>query len=191
MKKVEIISRKILFDDFFKLEKAKLRYEKYDGDMSAEVSRLNVVRGDAVSAVLYHRKREKLVFVEQFRYATYQKDNGWLLELVAGMMAEGETPEIALKREIYEELGYKVTDLLPICCFYVAPGSCDEKIHLFYAEIDDNVRVGAGGGNHQEHEDIKEIHLTPAQITDMIDSGKIIDAKTLIGLQWFLSKKLN
>lgn len=191
MKKVEILSRKKIFDGFFKLEKVELRHERYDGSMSVPVSRLNVVRGDAVSAVLYHRKRDKLVFVEQFRYASYQKDNGWLLELVAGMVVEGESPECAIKREIYEELGYKVTGLLPIYCFYVAPGSCDEKIHLFYAEVDDNVRVGSGGGNYHEHEDIKEIQLAPTQISDMMDSGKIIDAKTLIGLQWFISKKLS
>ena len=88
MKKVHIISDKVVFDDFFKVLETRLQFEKFDGQMSPPVRRLTFERGDAAAALLWHRDRQRLLLIEQFRHATYKKGPGWIIEDGGG---HGET----------------------------------------------------------------------------------------------------
>jgi len=97
--KVDIKSKRLLFDDFFKVEEATLRYQRFDGTMSATVSRLNFVRGDAVAAIVFNADTEHVILVNQFKYPTYDKGPGWISEVVAGILEEGESPGEAIRRE--------------------------------------------------------------------------------------------
>src|SRR5436190_20874308 len=108
MPKVEVISRKRLLDDFFKVDEVHLRFEQFDGTMSPVVRRLNFERGDAVAALLVNSERRSVYLVEQFMYPTLEKAGGWLDTVVAGMIDAGETPEQAVRREIVEEAGFTV-----------------------------------------------------------------------------------
>ena len=71
MKKVQIISEKIVFDDFFKVLESRLQFEKFDGQMSEPVRRLTLERGDAAAALLWQRDKQRLLLVEQFRHADF------------------------------------------------------------------------------------------------------------------------
>src|SRR5207245_10055937 len=114
MKHVEILNQRVVFDDVFKIEEAMLRFERFNGQMSEPVRRLVFERGDAAAALLLNRDTQKVILIEQFRYPTYKKGPGWLWEVVAGIVDQGEQPQETIRREVREEIGYKVDDLHPI-----------------------------------------------------------------------------
>src|SRR5215469_14969066 len=150
--KVEIYSRQRVFDRFFKIDEATLRYERFDGNMSPQVTRLNFERGDSVAAVVFNTDTKKVILVNQFKYPSYEKGPGWITEIIAGMIAPHESPEAAVRREIMEETGYHVSHVEHIWTFYVSPGGSSERIILFYAEVTDSCQSGKGGGEVSEGE---------------------------------------
>jgi nudix-type nucleoside diphosphatase (YffH/AdpP family) len=183
-RKVDILSRVLLLDDYFKVEAADVSYERFDGTMSAPVRRLDLKRDDAVAAILFNKARGSVILVRQFRYAALGKGDGWLTEAVAGLVDEGETPDEAVRREILEETGYETGKLERIFCFYPTPGITSERIILYYAETRGPAPVAKGGGLATEHEDIEVIALPLADAFAELDRGEITDGKTLIGLLW-------
>jgi len=187
--RVEIHSRRRVFDGFFKIEEAELAYERFDGSMTPPLKRLVFERGDSVAALVYHREEDRLLFLRQFRYPTYEKGPGWVTEVVAGMQEHGEPAEDALKREILEEIGYEVSHLEPIATFYVSPGGSSERIVLYYAEVTAAGKVAAGGGLIEENEDIVTVSYSPAELAQAVATGQIQDAKTLIGILWFQARQ--
>jgi nudix-type nucleoside diphosphatase (YffH/AdpP family) len=190
MKKVHIISEKVVFDDKFKVLETRLQFEKFDGQMSPPLRRLTFERGDAAAALLWQRDKQRLLLVEQFRQPTYTKGPGWIIEAVAGMVKPREEPEAAMRREILEEIGYQVRDMEYIATFYLSPGGSSERIFLYYAEVGESDRVEAGGGAAGEHEDIRLVEYSKSEIDAALDRGEIEDAKTLVAVQWWELKKL-
>ena len=96
MRRVEIERKRRILDDFFKVEEAHLRYERFDGKMSPVVRRLNFERGDSVAAVIFNPGTQRLLLVNQFKYPAYDKGPGWITETVAGTIDKNETPEHAV-----------------------------------------------------------------------------------------------
>ncbi|MEF8755038.1 MAG: NUDIX hydrolase [Accumulibacter sp.] len=190
MGRVEVRGRRRLLDDFFKVDEAEVSFERADGSMTPPARRLVFERGDSVAAVVYHRDSDRLLFAEQFRYPTVGKGSGWLLEVVAGMIDRGESPETALRREIEEELGFALTRCEPIATFFVSPGGSSERIWLYYAEVSEDGRVGSGGGVAAEQEEIRIVSMSTATAMDALREGALVDAKTIIGLQWLRARAL-
>jgi ADP-ribose pyrophosphatase len=188
MKKVEVQQKKRVFDDFFKIDEAVVRFELFNGQMSPAVRRLNFERGDAAAVLIFNKETQKIRLVNQFRYPTYEKSGGWLIEIVAGMLDKDETPAECIRREVIEETGYQLDTLIPISTFYTTPGGSSERIFLYYAEVINSDRVSRGGGAETEHEDIQIVELSLPDLWKALDSGKIMDAKTLIALLWFKNK---
>jgi nudix-type nucleoside diphosphatase (YffH/AdpP family) len=187
-KRIVIYGKRRVFDGFFKIDEVELSYERYDGKMSPPVKRLCFERGDSVTAILFNPECRKLLFVKQFKYPTYEKGPGWIVETVAGILEPGETPEAALRRETLEETGYEISLLEPIATFYVSPGGSSERILLYYAEVLKTGKVGAGGGVTGENEDIKTVEYSPEELDHALASGEIQDAKTIIGIQWWQTR---
>ncbi|MGA7713607.1 MAG: NUDIX hydrolase [Rhizomicrobium sp.] len=185
-RKVDIKKRAVLLNGFFNVEEVELSFEKFDGTMSPLVNRLNLDRGDAVAAVLFNTKRQRVILVKQFRYATLAKGTGWMTEIVAGLPDAGEEPETTVRREILEETGYKAEKLERIFTFYVSPGITSERIHLFYAETGD--AAAKGGGLEEENEDIQVLELPLDEAIRQVESGEIADGKTIIGLLWLKAR---
>lgn len=190
MERTEVHGRRRLLDDFFKVDEAEVSFERADGSMTPPARRLVFERGDSVAAVVVHRESHSLLFTEQFRFPTLGKGSGWLLEVIAGMIDSGETPEAALRREIEEELGFAVARLEPISTFFVSPGGSSERIWLYYAEVTDLGRLSAGGGVAAEQEEIRIVRLSPDAAQAALREGRLPDAKTIIGLQWLFAKSL-
>ena len=188
MRKVDLQSRRRLLDDFFKVDEAELSFERFDGSMTPPVRRLVFERGDSVAAVVFDRDAERLLLTEQFRFPAFEKGPGWLIELIAGMIDRGEQPEASIRREIEEELGYRADHIEHIATFYVSPGGSSERIWVYYADVGAAGRVSAGGGLPGEHEDIRVVSISPEEARAALKDGKIADAKTIIGLQWFLAR---
>lgn len=189
MKKVVIESKKLVFDGFFKIEEAVLRYERFDGTMSDTVKRLNLDRGDSVGVLILNLDTEKVILTNQFKYPTYANGDGWITEVVAGMVGPGEDYEVAVRREVLEETGYKVDSLTHISSFYVSPGGTSERIVLYYAEVRNADRVSSGGGLASEGEDIELLEIALADIPQKLKSNSIPDAKTILALMWLINRK--
>jgi ADP-ribose pyrophosphatase len=186
-KQVEIISKKELFrQSFFQVEEVELRHERYDGQMSEPFVRLNFNRGDSVAAVVHDQQRDAVVLVEQFRYPAYENGPGWILELPAGIYLpdKDKTPERTMWRELQEEIGYEVNKLQHINTFYLSPGGSSERLYLYYASISLENDTGPGGGIPEEGEDIHRLTFKVGEALAKVDKGEIVDAKTIIGLQW-------
>jgi nudix-type nucleoside diphosphatase (YffH/AdpP family) len=185
-KRVELHEKEVVFEKLiFKVEQAKLRHEKFDGTMSKEITRLNLERGDGVAAVIHNEATDTVILIEQFRYSTYEKGPGWLLELPAGIVDDkDDSPAKTMQREVLEEVGYEVEELRHIHTFYLSPGGSSERIFLYYASITEANKTTDGGGLEEEGEDIRTLELTTAQAFEKLDNAEIRDAKTIIGLQW-------
>lgn len=189
MKKVEIESQRYVLDDLFKVEEAFLRFERFDGTMSGTVRRLNLDRGNAVAMLVFNRDTQKLLLINQFRYPTYSSGPGWMIETIAGMIDEGESPEEAVRREAQEETGLNVQNVELIASFYPSPGGCSEKIHLFYVEIaGDTARYQKIGGLASENENILTVELSLAEVLEKVRTGEICDAKTILGIFWLQNR---
>lgn len=184
--KVELLKSEHLLDGFFKVEKAILKHEKYNGSMSEIVVRYNLIRGEAVEILIYLEDTGQLVLVRQFRYAVHSKgENGWIIEAVAGVM-DSDSPVDCARREILEETGFNIDRLQYVNSVYSTPGITTEKTHLFIATTRSENRAHDGGGLEHEHEDIEVVFVTPQQAKEMIERREIIDAKTIVLIQHFL-----
>ena len=183
-RRVEIQDKRTVFDDFFRIDEATLRYERFDGRMSPTLRRLSFERGDSAAALLLNVDTQRVLLVDQFKYPTYEKGPGWLPEVVAGVIEPGEGPADAIRREILEEAGYRADDVVHIATFYVSPGGSSERIVLFYAEVTSADRVAVGGGVAAEGEDIALLDWSLDELWAALDAGRILDAKTLIAAQW-------
>ena len=125
-----------------------------------------------------------MLLIEQFRYPAYANgDPAWMLEIVAGMIEPGMGGEETARKELLEEIGYRVARLERICTFYPAPAARPSGSRLYLGYLDDADRVADGGGRKDEHEDIALIELTLDEALEKIASGEICDAKTIIALQ--------
>ena len=122
-KTVNITNRREVFRQaFFRVEEVTLQHEQYNGELSDTLTRVTLHRGDSVAAVLHCVDTDELILVEQFRVATYDAGPGWIRELPAGTVSEGEDPDAAMKRELLEETGYDVEELEPISTVYTESG---------------------------------------------------------------------
>lgn len=180
-----------ILDDFFRVDRAVLQFEKFDGAMSPEIVRLNFDRGDSVGAIIYHATNKTLLFVRQFRYPIFTKDeeNAWSLEIVAGVIEAKESPEEAMIKEIKEEIGFQVRQLRPLFSFYPTPGGSNEKVFLYFARVTQEDQIAPAGGLIEEGENIQLLEIPTKIAFDMLASGEFYDAKTIIALQWLKSRQ--
>jgi len=184
-KRVEIVQEKEVFRQaIFRVVAATLKFERYDGKMSNQIVRLNLDRGDSAAALIHDVDNDVLVMTEQFRYPTLEKGPGWLTEVVAGVVDGSEEPAESMKREIWEEVGYRVSSLRHLGTFYVSPGGSSERIHLFYSAVQREGKETSGGGILAEGEDIRVLTMPVDQALEELERGRVVDAKTIIALQW-------
>jgi ADP-ribose pyrophosphatase len=189
-KLVEIIERHEIFRKFFRIDEVKLQHRRFDGTMTAPITRLVLNRGDSVAILPHDPARNLVMLCEQFRMPTYDKGPGWLLEIPAGVLEDGEVPEDCARRETLEEIGYAVRELDRIGCVYLSPGGSSERIYIYSAAVSMNDRESAGGGLIDEGEDIRLVTLSTGEAFAKVRSGEIADAKTLIALQWLEAEGL-
>ncbi|MBC7265149.1 MAG: NUDIX domain-containing protein [Chloroflexi bacterium] len=183
-RRVQVHSTVREYDGFFKIDRAEVSYERFDGRMSPPVTRYVFERGDSVGVLLYHPGRDSVILTEQFRYPAHVHGGpGWLIEIVAGMIEEGSDPLSTAKRELLEEAGYEVQRLEHAATFYLSPGGSSERLHLYIGEVSDGAKIAAGGGIGGD-EDLRVLEVPLSQALDMVRDGRIADAKTIIALQW-------
>lgn len=182
--KYTILQSQIVFDRHFKLHEVEVKYDKFNDRDSITSNRLVFDRGDSTAVLLFETDTNKILLTQQFRVpATFHGDD-WLLEIVAGRLEVGEDPESCIRREVEEEIGYKINELHPISTYYTSPGGSTERMFLYYAETSSDAKIFKGGGAEEENEDILLLKFGTSEIDDLIQN-KIIDGKTLLALLWF------
>ena len=181
---VQIFRRERVYDGFFKMDRLCLRHKLFDGGWGPELTRELLSRGPAVAAVLYDPVNDLIGLVEQFRVGCLDEPSGpWALEVVAGILDCGGTPEQAIRRELLEEAGISPRELRYICDYLSSPGGCDEKLYL-YCDIADLSQAGGIHGLEAEGEDIRLCIHPAAEVFANLYSGSMNNAATLICLQW-------
>jgi ADP-ribose pyrophosphatase len=100
-----------------------------------------------------------------------------------------ESPQEMAGREVLEETGLTIGQSQFICEYYSSPGGSDERISLFYAEVDSS---GAGGihGLAEENEDIRVIVVPRTVAIAAIQQGLINNAMAIIALQWLQIRRM-
>ncbi|MDA0787672.1 MAG: NUDIX domain-containing protein [Proteobacteria bacterium] len=183
---VDLIDRTTVFQGYFRIDQYKLRHETFAGGMSEEIVREVFERGHAAAALPYDPARDEIVLLEQFRVGALAAGREpWLIEVVAGIIEDGETAEDVARRETLEEAGLDVTDLERATSILVSPGGTSETLELYCARVD---TTDAGGvfGLDDEVEDIRAFVLPGSEVEGLLASGQVNNATAVIALQWFL-----
>jgi nudix-type nucleoside diphosphatase (YffH/AdpP family) len=142
-------------------------------------------RGNGATLLLYDVDRRTVLLTRQFRFPVYVNGHpdGLFVEAAAGLL-DDDTPEVAVRREVEEELGVPVGEVEHVFDLWMSPGSVTERLHFFAAPYTPADRTGAGGGVEEEGADIEAVELPFDEVLDMVDDGRIADAKTVLLLQW-------
>ena len=183
-KDVEIIDCEPLYKGFFQCNKYTLKHKLFSGEWSETIQREFFERGKAAALLAYDVKEDADVLVEQFRFGAMKSEQSpWLLELIAGMVEEGENTEEVVKREAFEEAGLVIEKCQFMLSYFVSPGGSTETLDLFIANVDSR-NVEGIFGLAEESEDIR-VHVVPRkEAYEWVKTGKINNAATIIGLQW-------
>ena len=181
---VEIIARETLYRGFFSVERYRFRHRLFNGEMSGEVSREIFERGHAAVLLPYDPLRDEVVLIEQIRIASWDTSpTPWKLELVAGMIEEGEAPEEVARREAVEEAGLTAGRTKPISNYLSSAGGTTERLMVYVGEVDASVAQG-NHGLEEENEDILVHVVSRSQAYQWVEEGKIDNAAAIIALQW-------
>jgi len=181
--RIRIVDVTTLADDWFVLKKTTFDYRRRDGSWQRQ-SRETYDRGNGAVLLLFNAARGTVVLTRQFRFPAYVNGcaDGMLVEACAGLL-DGEDAETCIRREAEEETGFRIRAPRKLFEAYMSPGSVTEKLHFFAAAYEASDRLGDGGGDAREGEDIDVIELPLAEALRMIDSGAIQDGKTIMLLQ--------
>jgi len=138
----------------------------------SEISR-EVVRHPGAVAIVPMLSPHEVVLIKQFRYCAGKA----LWEIPAGTLEPGETPTACAERELTEETGYRAGKIVPMGGFYTSPGFCNEFLHLFLAAELEHC------GLKLDSDERLEVHaMSLEEALEKIETGEIIDAKTIVGL---------
>ena len=183
-KKFKLLSKSVVFKSYFKVDRYKVIYQKFEGGWSTPAYYEVFERGSAVAVLPYDPVRKEVVLIEQFRIGAINgQSSPWLLEVVAGIIEDNEQLTDVAMRETVEEANLTIQSLLPIYNYWASPGACTEQVHLFCGIVD-TLTAGGIHGLAEEHEDIK-VHVIPQKTAfQWIKEHKIKNATAIIALQW-------
>jgi len=180
--KVRIRSDDVLSDFWGKLRKVSFDFVRRDGTVQRQVREV-YDRGDGAAVLPVDPDRGTVLLIRQFRMPAHLNGHeGYLIEACAGIVDDGD-PEATARKEAEEELGYRLTRVDLVLEAFMSPGTMTERITCFTAPYSPDDRVSAGGGSKHEGEDIEVLELPLSCAIEMVDSGDIVDAKTILLLQ--------
>lgn len=176
--------RELLSDNWYKLEKVTFEYLRDDGIWEKQ-SREAYDRGNGATILLYNKVKGTVVLTRQFRMPTYVNGNedGMMIEACAGLLEKGNAEE-TIKMEVEEETGYKIEEVKKVFEAYMSPGSVTEILYFFIGRYEEGMKVSEGGGAEDETENIEVMEMTFEKALQMMETGEIKDAKTIMLLQY-------
>jgi nudix-type nucleoside diphosphatase (YffH/AdpP family) len=181
--RIRVKNVRLLSDNHFILKAATFEWRRANGEWQTQ-QRESYDRGNAATLLPYNLKQRTVVLVRQFRYPAYVNGHDDLMIEAAAGLLDDESPEIRVRAEVEEETGYRLGEIRKIFEAFMSPGSVTEKLHFFVAEYQPDMRIGNGGGLASEGEDIEVLELPIDQALVMTGDGRIVDAKTIMLLQY-------
>lgn len=181
-----VLDQKVLFQGYFRMDKYTVEYKKFDGTKSEAVEREIFERGCAAAVIPYDPITNKVVLIEQFRVGAINgKKSPWLVEIVAGIIDEGEDSEKTVVRELQEEAGLDCKNLKFINNFFTSPGGSTEEIDLYVAQVDSTKAQGSHG-LESENEDIRVFSLDVEEAYELVKKGIICNSIAIIAIQYLM-----
>ncbi|MGB9113879.1 NUDIX domain-containing protein [Bradyrhizobium sp.] len=181
--RIRVKNVRVLSDDHYTLKTTTFEWRRASGEWQTQ-ARETYDRGNGATLLPYNLTRRTVVLVRQFRYPAYV--NGYddlLIEAAAGLL-DNESPEVRIRAEAEEETGYRLGEVRKVFEAFMSPGAVTEKLHFFVAEYEPAMRIGSGGGIASEGEEIEVLELPIDEALAMIGDGRIVDAKTIMLLQY-------
>ncbi|WP_234734417.1 GDP-mannose pyrophosphatase NudK [Tellurirhabdus bombi] len=180
--RIRINEEKVLSDNWYVLKKITFDYQRKNGTWETQ-SREAYDRGNGATILLYNRQQQTVLLTRQFRLPTYVNGNasGMLIEACAGLLDQDD-PDTAIRREVEEETGYRLSQVTKVFEAYMSPGSVTEKLFFYIAEYNAENLLNAGGGVDEEEIDVLELPFTKA--IQMVAEGEIMDGKTMLLIQY-------
>jgi ADP-ribose pyrophosphatase len=186
---VDVIECVPAFQGYFRIDRYKVRHRRFDGGWSGVITREVFERGHAAAVLFYDPVTDEVGLTEQFRVgALAAGEHPWLIETVAGIIDEGETAESTAIREALEEGGVVITDPVPMLKALATPGGSSETVQLYCARIDATA-IGGVHGIAAEDEDIRLFRLPALEALAWVDQGRIVNAMTIVAIQWLALHK--
>jgi nudix-type nucleoside diphosphatase (YffH/AdpP family) len=181
--RIKIQNVRLLSDDWYVLKKTTFDWRRADGVWQT-VSRETYDRGDGATLLPYNLAARTVLLTRQFRYPAYASGyDALMIEAAAGLLDKAE-PEARIRAEVEEEIGYRLGAVRKIFECFMSPGSVTERLHFIVAEYDASMKVNDGGGVEAEGEEIEVLELRLDEALAMVGRGEIIDAKTILLLQY-------
>jgi nudix-type nucleoside diphosphatase (YffH/AdpP family) len=182
--KIKINQTELLSDNWYLLNKITFDYLRKDGVWITQ-KREVYDRGNGAAILLYNSKQKTIILTRQFRLPAYLNGNetGMMIEVCAGLLDQ-DHPEQCIIRETEEETGYRLSTVHKVMETYMSPGAVTEILYLFVGDYDTSMKVHDGGGLEHEQEEIEVIEMPFTEAYNMIATGEIRDAKTIILLQY-------
>ena len=182
-------AKRVVYKGFFSVEEHDLSYRKFNNQQSSILTRSALISSDAVIVLPYDPVNDRILLIEQFRSGPYIKGdkNPWVLEPIAGLIDEGETPESAGIREAQEEAHLEIKRLELVARSYPSPGISTEFFHQYIGIVELLDSSDLIAGLSSENEDIRSHIFEYEQFFEMIESGKV-NVGPLILLGLWLSK---
>lgn len=176
---IRIIDSKILSDDWYSLKKYTFDIRRRSGEWQRQ-NREVYDRGNGATLLLFNRNRKTVILTRQFRFPVFMNGHdGYLIETAAGIL-DNMDPESRIKAEVEEETGFRISKVQKVFEAYMSPGSVTEKLYFYIAEYDVENKASAGGGIEAEGEDIEVLELTLEAALAAVESGLIVDGKTIM-----------
>ncbi len=173
----------MLSEQWATLEQVVFDYQRNDGRWQRQQREI-YHRGHGSAILLYNRHKRTIVLTRQFRFPAWTLGgDGLLFEVPAGIIEDGNA-EATVKAETEQETGFVIGPPEFLFRAYATPGSVTEQLFYFAAAYDDTQRSGKGGGVEEEGEDIEVLEVELEQAVSWIATGEIVDAKTIILIQY-------
>ncbi|MFK7834418.1 MAG: NUDIX domain-containing protein [Winogradskyella sp.] len=185
MNNLKNIKKTTLSKEWATLDRIDYDYQ-FKNDEWKSVSRECYNRGHGAAILLYNLEKGTVILTKQFRMPIYEanKEEGMSIEVCAGAIDHNDTALATIIRETEEEVGYRIKDAKQVLTAYTSPGALTEKMFLFIAAYNQSMKVNKGGGLESEAEEIEVLELPFSKAIKMIKNEDIIDAKTIMLLQY-------
>ncbi len=182
---VSVLHQEKGYDGFLAIEKLTLTHKTHSGDQTAPLVREAMTRRPVVAVLPYDPKRDQIVLIQQFRIGPFLHTGPLFpVEIIAGIIdPEDKSADITVRREAREEANLELTDIKCIHKLYPSPGGCSEHLSLYVGLCDASSVDGVYGVAH-ENEDILAAAVSYDTAQDLIASGMICDAASLLALSW-------
>ena len=183
---IEVADTRRPYAQYFALDEYDLRHTKFDGSMSAKVTRAVFRAPDAALVLPYDPLYDRVLLVEQIRFGPFARGDRtlWQLEPVAGRLDAGEHPEEAARREMMEEAGLELKEMYPVGEVYCSPGTSSEFYYLYLGIADLPEVTTRIGGLATEDEDIRSHVVSFEELMQMCDRFELANAPILILAFW-------